>query len=353
VVPGSYNVNASKTGFTTTFTETVLVAGKTTTLNILIAPPLPTGKGRIIGRAYNSETNLNLAGVKVVATPWSGSGSFTATTDSTGHYHLVPIPEGDYDLVASKQGMISDTQFVHLGSQSTQDSINFRLVESVPSNGLTAFFRFDGDAKDALGKSNGGTLSGATATTDRFGTASGALAFNGTSSFVSVPSTNELNLGGTTSDFTVAFWAKMSGSQTEKAGVISKATYDATYLIDQGYEFYIYSGTIGALLSTQTSLKSYSGAASVWNDGDWHLVTLTYSRSGHSSQVYIDGSVLGFLTLDDAATKLDFGNTLPLIFGKDASGTRYFKGSIDEVRIYNRALTDTEVDRMFHDGGWQ
>src|ERR1017187_5394463 len=61
--------------------------------------------------------------------------------------------------------------------------------QSFLTNGLVAYYPFNGNANDASGNGNNGTVYGATLTTDRFGISNSAYCFNGTSHYIEVPST--------------------------------------------------------------------------------------------------------------------------------------------------------------------
>ena len=65
-----------------------------------------------------------------------------------------------------------------------------QLPSYVPTNGLVGYWPFTGNANDVSGTGNNGTVSAATLTTDRFGNANGAYSFNGTTSYIGIPTIN-------------------------------------------------------------------------------------------------------------------------------------------------------------------
>ncbi len=82
-------------------------------------------------------------------------------------------------------------------------SITFKTFGLPPTNGLVAYYPFIGNANDASGNGNNGTVNGATLTTDRFGSANKAYNFDGSSSYVQVADNPMLDLTG---DFSLSLW---------------------------------------------------------------------------------------------------------------------------------------------------
>lgn len=79
----------------------------------------------------------------------------------------------------------------------------------VPTNGLIGWWPFNGNANDESVNTNDGTVNGATLTTDRFGNANSAYQFNGTTSFITLPSNvNQL----IDSSYTISFWIYASSN---------------------------------------------------------------------------------------------------------------------------------------------
>jgi hypothetical protein len=355
VAPGTYNVNAVKDGFETTFTEAEVAVGVTTTLNILIAPPLESGKGRIIGRVYDEE-GKPMSGVTIRTVP----ATQTKTTDSDGYYRLVPIDMDFYDVIASKPGFIPDTTIGDLRFTDNADSVNFVLRDSVPKKGLVAYFMLDGNANDAQGTSTGGAMNGAVSVNDRFGISGKALSFNGTNAFVQIPSSTALNLGGKDSSFSISLWIRPNGPQTIGADVLVKGTENTFAQLQQGYRFDIEKGTsspqlvIAGFKGQNNILYEFpSEAAPYWSDGQWHHVVIVFDRAGKKARRYSDGVSLVGLTLEAGDITQDFGNTAPLILGKNATDDKFFKGDIDDIRIYTRALSANEVSMLYHERGWK
>lgn len=86
------------------------------------------------------------------------------------------------------------------------DSVTFSRY-TFPTKGLVAWYPFNSNANDESGNGNNGIVAGATLTTDRFGIANKAYAFNGTNNYVTCPSgsTSTLNVIG---DISFSYWLK-------------------------------------------------------------------------------------------------------------------------------------------------
>src|SRR5687768_7351134 len=95
------------------------------------------------------------------------------------------------------------------------------LAAEPPTQGLVAYYPFDGNANDVSGNQLHGTETGTTPTADRNGTAAGALAFDGITAFVDCGNPSQFNFAGS---FTIAAWVRLDGNQINKY-IVSK--YDA------------------------------------------------------------------------------------------------------------------------------
>lgn len=202
------------------------------------------------------------------------------------------------------------------------------------TNGLVAAYEFNGNANDYTGVYNG-VSTGAVATTDRFGNANQAFYFNGTA-YV----TAELygDIGGTNGIFTISAWAK---------------SYKTTYI--SGQDGFILNMGRGAeadysisLLGSNAAPVRYGGTyttASVTNILTWNLYTMTYD--GTTFKYYINGALMSSVAKSpggviDAAYPLRIGGQ-----SKWVGGGRFLEGDIDDVLIYNRNLSQAEVQTLY------
>src|SRR5688572_5999875 len=217
------------------------------------------------------------------------------------------------------------------------------LAQGVAADALVARYTLDGQAVDGSGNGFDGVISGATPTADRFGRAGGALYFNGTNAYVDLGNTTAFNF---TNSFTLTAWVKTDGGIN--AYVLGKYSYPPNGYysansyglgVDEslrGYGFVV--GSAGPYREIRTSQSL--------NDGAWHVMSLSYDGNEGLLRIFMDGE----LKANQFTGALPpFVNNLPLLIGKISSGL-HFKGSIDEVSIHNRALSDEELAQLhrFH-----
>jgi hypothetical protein len=215
--------------------------------------------------------------------------------------------------------------------------------QSFLTNDLVAYYPFNGNANDASGNGNNGTVYGATLTTDRFGSPASAYDFNGTNSYVGIPQNSVLN--SLTTNFTLSAWIWQRGNITSGYRIIDKCpagepggwTFDALNCTDQ----------------TANRLRLQTGgndnSCNVPGETDyslmqWHHVVAT--ASGTVGNVYLDGNLDGSGDLGNVLV-----NTLDIFIGSahpaHDSEHHWFNGKIDDVRIYNRALSTNEVAELY------
>lgn len=179
---------------------------------------------------------------------------------------------------------------------------------------------------DSSGNGNSGTITGAAwSTTGKYGN---ALSFNGTSNYVTINDSPSLDL---TSGMTLEAWVKpstLSGWRTvmmkEKSGNLVYALYANTDSNKPSGEIY-------------TTGNRDVRASSALITTDWKHVAVTYD--GTVLKFYIDGNEVGSTT---TSGNIAVSNNALRIGGNTVWG-EYFKGLIDEIRIYDRALSQPEI----------
>jgi hypothetical protein len=212
--------------------------------------------------------------------------------------------------------------------------------------GLMAWYPFNGTTSDSSGNGNNGTNNGATLTTDRFGHPGSALRFNGINNdvtFNSVP-INAID------NFSISMWMN-ADTLPQTCSMVQIGNDDgANPTISNGYGIGISDGTenyySGSVLSC-----IFSGTSVVYNSGysypsshEWHHIILV--RSEGISSIYVDD-------VKTANTSTSIPKVPTQFFIGSQNGLRFFKGSLDDIRIYNRVLSNAEIDSLYHEGGWQ
>lgn len=160
-----------------------------------------------------------------------------------------------------------------------------------------------------------------------------ALTFDGINDFVNVGTSNRGVLG----LVTVSAWVKTTQNPAAPVYIVSK--YDATrgYLLgmnQQGKVFFDGREGSGSYRSSGISNISI-------NDGEWHYITGFLNVFGWG--IYVDGVLQSFNSVNVPSTNLT--NTFPLTIGSLSGTSAFFNGLIDQVSIWNRDLTENEINQ--------
>jgi hypothetical protein len=211
-----------------------------------------------------------------------------------------------------------------------------------------AYWNFDEasgtTALDSSGNNHSASITGAVYVT---GWSNTALSFNGFNSYAFIP---DISAGGTAGagldmgarDWTVAAWIDTtnSGMVVTKMGYVGGSNPDGWGLSISG------NGTVGAVLhkSNVGTINIFAGDGKLVNDGQWHHVAVVFNRTADMVR-YVDGAATGtqYSLLAVSGQSLDNTNQLR-IGARDQSGDEvYFKGDIDDARVYARALGPEEI----------
>jgi hypothetical protein len=206
-------------------------------------------------------------------------------------------------------------------------------ASSVPRTGLVAEWLFAGDAGDSSGNHHIGTVNGATLVNDRFGRAMSAYHFDGASSMIEIADAPDLALTG---DSTISAWIKPDAIGF-LAGIVSKyqQMHDFSYTLRFGYlaPYSYYDFDSFTMLDT-------TAPGAMVTAGQWQHVAVVVTAG--SATIYANGAAGTPQTLPYTIQS----NTDVLRIGVDYS-TRYFKGAIDDVRLYSRALAAEEIAALY------
>lgn len=215
----------------------------------------------------------------------------------------------------------------------------FSLAQA-PTNGLVAYYPFTGNANDASGNNRHGTIEGSVSlTVDRLGIPNQAYEFNGIYADIIT---------------SYSGWSILTGNAARTISVWFKTTLPSQYpqyMVSWGYLDNNQSSNLGTYMDGPNSTKylgffptnvnaiALADAVQYYNN-QWHLMTFTHD--GSTMKLYLDG------TLQKTATNVTLNTAISaLAIGRFTTGPYYFAGSLDEVRIYNRALTDMEIQQMY------
>lgn len=217
-------------------------------------------------------------------------------------------------------------------------------VADLNIEGLVAYYPFNGNASDESGYENHGIINDATLTMDRYGNLNSAYKFDGIDDFIQISSASENILG--SDDFTVLTWFR--STSTDEGAIWGKRNtsscsqvFGPTTTFSQTSK--INGNTFSARFRSTNNYTIYS--ENPVSDSNWHLATVV--RAGNSLSLYIDPLLEESVSI---AVGIDFSTTLDFFIGRTSycSGN-HFTGDIDDFSIYNRALTQLEIDFLYNE----
>jgi hypothetical protein len=211
-----------------------------------------------------------------------------------------------------------------------------------PPSGIIAWWPGDGNANDITGTNNG-ILQNAVSFVA--GEVAQAFSFDGVSSYIDVPSSPSLL---PTNQFTIELWLFQKSANTVQGyRLIDKETAGT----GDGLTFDTHDGSTGRRLRLVLSTSSFFNANTVYNLNMWHHAAVTYA--GGTIQFFLDGVSDG--SYSNVPPPLE--NNLDLFIGAPHAGcggtcglVEYFHGYMDEVSLYNRALSSNEITAIYSAG---
>lgn len=225
-------------------------------------------------------------------------------------------------------------------------------VYSTPADllsNLCLYLPFNGNVIDGSGNCNVVTNYGATLIEDRNGASNSAYSFNGTSNYMTIQNSSSINMG--TSDFTISFWIKptyvASGTQTILDKRMNTPNW-AGYLVYLSQSNYICMQLAGPYMSNGTlyyGYTSYSGNTPLLYN-QWQFVTITISRNDTSGMKFYQNASFTN-AMDPTKHSLSIDSSVNAVIGGISCGTYIcLKSPLDDLRIYKRVLSSTEITAL-------
>jgi hypothetical protein len=210
----------------------------------------------------------------------------------------------------------------------------------VPTNGLVGWWPFNGNANDESGNNNNGTVNGATLIADRFGNANKAYSFDGVNDNITLASVNISN------EITLGYWLKIPQTGGGSAIVQNNPNppYNTTFQCSNtstNYQQYLlYSNTCN------NSQNCWANSSSLIAD-QWTYLVYTIDLNS-DVKLYMNGNLIGtynginFTNCANLSNNLRFGGVWI------NSDPQWFDGLLDDIGIWNRALTQQEITDLYN-----
>jgi hypothetical protein len=319
-ITGTYNSTSKQAALTVTppaltltglaLSPSSVVGGNTSTATVTLSGAAPTGGAVVTLSSSNTAVATVPSSVTVAAN--SSTATFTVTTSTVTGTSAVTIT-GTYNS-ASKQAALTVTP------------------PGTTPTGLVAAYAFNEGSGtttvDASGNGQNGTITAGTWTTS--GKNGNALSFNGSSSWVTVPDSNSLDLS---TGMTLEAWVYPTVAPTNWNSIIMKEA-PGFYV----YALYISPSSHPSLAIVINGIEQGFESSTTMPLNTWSHLAGTYD--GTTLRLYVNGTQIG----TQAISAVIPASTGVLRIGGNSIWTNeFFKGRIDDVRIYSRSLTAGEI----------
>jgi uncharacterized protein (TIGR02145 family) len=244
--------------------------------------------------------------------------------------------------ITSSSTTLCEGESVTLSVNTTGGAATSSQLPANLQQGLVAYYPFNGNANDESGNGNNGTLQGAQLTTGINGLPGSAYVFDGVDDVVTIPATPSM----LPSNLSLSLWFKLpelpSGNHDWQRVFRSRFYgYILSYLRSSNLMvFEVYPAANLDHNSISVTLPT--------NDFEWHQITCTYN--GIYTRIYLDGNFVSESNLPfpgDIYYASDGLVTIARDGNSTVGGTSHFQGSLDEVYLYNRALSEVEVSQLY------
>lgn len=226
------------------------------------------------------------------------------------------------------------------------NSVIAQVPSYVPTNGLVGYWPFNGNANDESGNGNNGTVNGATLTADRFGIANKAYSFNGLNNNIVLNSINSTN------DLSFSYWVRSSVSNS---GVVlvqnnitnsSQTALSSFFGANNNNPFSLITvGHSGGNCSSSGNMGTVNTSSSNYLN-QWYNITGIIENNGITT-LFINGTLIQSSNIGLSYSVCNIGTSLRIAGPWWNNDGVYFNGFIDDIGIWNRALTACEIQNLY------
>jgi hypothetical protein len=219
-----------------------------------------------------------------------------------------------------------------------------------PPSGLVSWWRGENDATDFTGSNHGALQNGTAFAVGKVGQ---AFSFDGIDDGINITKSGNLNFGA--SDFSIGAWVNFTEDFAGPSHVVIFDNYAGLPF----YRLFInpFGEYAGMYFRDNLGNAVVAEGATPLNDGNWHY--LVGIRDGQNGHIYIDGTLVATASHASVGTittstctyaRIGATNTGPGHCSSTNLTESYFKGLIDEIEIYNRALSASEIQTIYNAG---
>jgi hypothetical protein len=218
------------------------------------------------------------------------------------------------------------------------DAVRFTVDDDSFGGGERGWWEFDnGSMADSSGFGHAGNPVGV-GSSQLHATGPNSAYFGGVSSYVYMTDHPDLDIG--TGDFAISLWFYREANSATNLRILSKGAENNT---DKGYAIYGSDTFVTFALSNGTSRQFLNGTH--LGVGKWNHLAVNISRTGYMT-LYVNGTKAAAVNITDW-NGLDLGSTRNLNVGRSVtSGTLYWPGRVDDLALFQRLLSDEEIEGL-------
>ncbi len=207
------------------------------------------------------------------------------------------------------------------------------MLRTQVSEGLVAYYPFNGNADDESGNGHDGSEYGVSPTEDRFGNMNSAYSFDGVDDYIHIPITKNEH-----EEFTMNIWAEGYGT------IICPKTseYESYFGLNIDDTLFYHLGWF---------VDGYPFINKVYPSGTYDMYTIkgyAVNDTSYGVQAYFNGQYLDSREYPYRIPSWQF-----IEIGRNpVEENNLYSGNIDDISIYNRTLSATEIESLYHESGW-
>ena len=213
----------------------------------------------------------------------------------------------------------------------------------VPTDGLVGWWPFNGNANDESGNGNNGTVNGATLTEDRFGGCNKAYEFDGMNDYIEVQNSSDFNLP----NFSISIWIQNNSLATDTPTfIINKGCIPDGVFTSTEMSFRIYAHDANGQYISDIWCPNRSFLAGPSYNSNWFHLSMTYD--GTTMSLYVDGVLVESISQTGQLSNNEYSMLIGARNFLDCALDSYFDGRLDDIGIWNRALTQEEITDLYN-----
>jgi gliding motility-associated-like protein len=222
--------------------------------------------------------------------------------------------------------------------------VNDSFAQVNLNSGLVAYFPFSGNTNDASGNNIHGTANNVALTSDQSGQANSAYLFDGLSSYIQLPFSNLYNFA-PSGAFSIAVWVQPALDKLSFGGVVVKGPYHTDF-VQAKWNYGGYTFNLKAMSGCADKTTGFSTTV-FQNSPCWYHIVWSYDNG--KWYMYVNGKLESSdltqqtFILQDGSSKLVMGK-------KGEAFGDFYKGKMDELRLYNRLLNQAEINALSDPG---